>query len=92
MVYINKGDGIEWGKHDEYSHKFIVYKLISLFTFTLQYGPSHSPSRSPSRISHLLVEQAGGSKAAPLSPDRFPPLLQDSFMVSNYLKTKRCSV
>ncbi|KAK4303283.1 hypothetical protein Pmani_024668 [Petrolisthes manimaculis] len=47
---------------------------------------------SPSRISHLLVEQAGGSKAAPLSPDQFPPLLQDSFMVSNYLKTKRCSV
>ncbi|KAG7156638.1 Potassium channel subfamily K member 9-like 2 [Homarus americanus] len=63
--------------------------------------PHHSPTdsrhrysivRSPSRISNLLVEQGGGSKIDPHQSDQFPPLLHDSFMVANYLKTKRSSV
>ncbi|XP_063599639.1 two pore potassium channel protein sup-9-like [Penaeus indicus] len=63
--------------------------------------PHHSPAdirhrysvvRSPSRISHLLVDQAGTSKVAPHDNDQFPPLLHDSFMVANYLKMKRSSV
>ncbi|CAL4116285.1 unnamed protein product, partial [Meganyctiphanes norvegica] len=59
------------------------------------YSPTDSRHRyimSPSRLSHLLVEPTCGSKVAPHNSDAFPPLLHDSFMVANYLKTKRTSV
>ncbi|XP_071552418.1 two pore potassium channel protein sup-9-like [Panulirus ornatus] len=61
------------------------------------HSPAHlrhrySIVRSPSRVSSLLVEQVGGSKVAPHGSEHFPPLLHDSFMVANYLKTKRSSV
>lgn len=58
--------------------------------------PHHSPTesrhRSPSRISHLLVDQVGTSKVMPPGSEQFPPLLHDSFMVANYLRMKRSSV
>ncbi|XP_053655426.1 two pore potassium channel protein sup-9 isoform X2 [Cherax quadricarinatus] len=92
------------GTHDSEVGEGRVGSFTSVATVcscTCYPRPHHSPTdthrysvvRSPSRISNLLLEQGpGGSKAAPHHSDQFPPLLHDSFMVANYLKTKRSSV
>ncbi|XP_045612111.1 two pore potassium channel protein sup-9 [Procambarus clarkii] len=92
------------GTHDSEGREGRVGSFTSVATVcscTCYPKPHHSPIhtshrysvvRSPSRISNLLLEQGSGYKGGPHQGDQFPPLLHDSFMVANYLKTKRSSV
>ncbi|XP_066979288.1 two pore potassium channel protein sup-9-like isoform X1 [Macrobrachium rosenbergii] len=95
LASANDGMEISQGRMGSYN------SITTVCSCTCYPRSHHSPAdmrhrysivRSPSRISHHLIDQVGMGKVAPHDSDQFPPLLHDSFMVAKYLKTKRSSV